>query len=59
MHNAIPLVILADLLAVGIIVIGCFYLLSPERISGTFGQRPPASDATLVPGYVLRELGTS
>jgi hypothetical protein len=59
MHNAIPLVILADLLAVGIIVIGCFYLLSPERISGTFGLRPPASDATLVPGYVLREFGTS
>jgi len=44
MHNAIPL-ILAALLAVGIIVIGCFYLVSPERISGTFGLRPPASDA--------------
>ena len=44
MHNAIPLV-LAALLAVGIIVIGCFYLVSPERISGTFGLRPPASDA--------------
>jgi hypothetical protein len=44
MHNAVPL-ILADLLAVGIIVIGCFYLVSPERISGTFGLKPPASDA--------------
>jgi hypothetical protein len=44
MHNAIPL-FLAALLAVGIIVIGCFYLLSPERISGTFGLKPPASDA--------------
>ena len=44
MYNAIPL-ILAALLAVGIIVIGCFYLVSPERISGTFGLRPPASDA--------------
>ena len=44
MQNAIPL-ILAALLAVGIIVIGCFYLLSPERISGTFGLKPPASDA--------------
>jgi hypothetical protein len=44
MHNAIPL-ILAALLAVGIIVIGCFYLVSPERISGTFGLNPPASDA--------------
>jgi len=44
MHNALPL-ILAALLALGIIVIGCFYLLSPERISGTFGLKPPASDA--------------
>jgi hypothetical protein len=44
MHNAIPLS-LASLVAAGIIVIGCFYLLSPERISGTFGLRPPASDA--------------
>jgi hypothetical protein len=44
MHNAIPLT-LAALMAVGIIVIGCFYLVSPERISGTFGLKPPASDA--------------
>jgi hypothetical protein len=44
MHNTIPL-ILAALIAVGIIVIGCFYLVSPERISGTFGLKPPASDA--------------
>jgi hypothetical protein len=44
MHNAIPL-ILAAFTAVAIIVIGCFYLVSPERISGTFGLRPPASDA--------------
>jgi hypothetical protein len=44
MHNAIPL-ILAALMALGIIVIGCFYLVSPERISGTFGLKPPASDA--------------
>ena len=44
MHNAIPLTV-AALIAVGIIVIGCFYLLSPERISGTFGLKPPASDA--------------
>jgi hypothetical protein len=36
MHSAIPL-FLAALMALGIIVIGCFYLLSPERISGTFG----------------------
>jgi hypothetical protein len=44
MHYAIPLT-LAVLIAVGIIVIGCFYLVSPERISGTFGLKPPASDA--------------
>jgi hypothetical protein len=44
MHNTIPL-ILAALLAVGIIAIGCFYLISPERILGTFGLKPPASDA--------------
>jgi uncharacterized protein DUF4267 len=44
MHNAIPLS-LAALMAVGIIVIGCFYLVSPDRISGTFGLKPPASDA--------------
>jgi uncharacterized membrane protein len=44
MHNAIPL-ILAALIAVWIIVIGCFYLVSPERILGSFGLKPPASDA--------------
>ena len=40
MHNAIPLIV-AALIAVGIIVIGCFYLVSPQRISGTFGLKPP------------------
>jgi len=44
MHNAIPL-ILAALIAVGIIAIGCFYLVSPERILGSFGLKPPATDA--------------
>jgi hypothetical protein len=44
MHNAIPL-ILAALIAVGIMVIGCFYLASPERVSGSFGLKLPASDA--------------
>jgi hypothetical protein len=44
MHNSIPL-ILAALMALGIIVIGGFYLVSPQRISGTFGLKPPASDA--------------
>jgi len=43
MHNAIPL-ILAALIAVGIIVIGFFYLVSPERASGSFGLKRPASD---------------
>ena len=44
MHNAIPLAV-AALVTLGIIVIGCFYLASPERISGTFGLKRPASDA--------------
>ena len=44
MLNAIPL-ILAALIAVGIIVIGCFYLVSPQRVSGSFGLKPPAPDA--------------
>jgi hypothetical protein len=44
MHDAIPLS-LAALMAVAIIVIGCFYLLSPERMTGSFGLKPPASDA--------------
>jgi hypothetical protein len=44
MHNAIPLS-LAALMAVAIIVIGCFYLISPERMTGSFGLKPPAPDA--------------
>ena len=44
MNDAIPL-ILAALIAVAIIVIGCFYLASPERILGTLGLKPPAPDA--------------
>lgn len=44
MYNAISLT-LAALIAVGIIVIGCFYLVSPERVLGSFGLKPPASDA--------------
>ena len=44
MLNAIPLS-LAALMAVAIIVIGCFYLVSPERMTGSFGLKPPASDA--------------
>ena len=44
MRNAIPLS-LAALIAVGVIGIGCSYLLSPKRILGSFGLKPPASDA--------------
>jgi Domain of unknown function (DUF4267) len=44
MLNAIPLY-LAAFMAVAVIVIGCFYLVSPERVTGSFGLKPPASDA--------------
>jgi len=44
MHNAMPLS-LAALVAVGVAVIGCFYLVSPERMTGSFGLKPPAPDA--------------
>ena len=44
MHNMIPLG-LAVLIAVCIIVIGGFYLVSPARVLGSFGLKPPASDA--------------
>jgi uncharacterized membrane protein len=44
MHNAIPLS-LAALLAAAIIVIGFFYLVSPERMTGSFGLKLPAPDA--------------
>lgn len=33
MHNAVPLS-LAVLVSVGIIVIGCFYVVSPQRTLG-------------------------
>ena len=44
MRNAI-LFSLAALMAVAIIVIGCFYLISPERMTGSFGPKPPGPDA--------------
>ncbi|KAA6465405.1 DUF4267 domain-containing protein [Acidobacteria bacterium AB60] len=44
MHHVIPSLV-AALTAVGIMIIGCFYIGSPERISGSFGLRPPAPDA--------------
>jgi hypothetical protein len=43
MYNTIPLS-LAVLVSLGIIVIGCFYLASPQRILGSFGLKPPAPD---------------
>ena len=43
MHNAFPLS-LAALVSAGIIVIGCFYVASPQRILGGFGLKPPAPD---------------
>jgi hypothetical protein len=44
MYRAISLP-LAALMAVAIIAIACFYLLSPERMTGSFGLKPPASEA--------------
>jgi uncharacterized membrane protein len=43
MHT-VPL-FLAALIAVGVSMIGCLYLVSPEKMSGSFGLRPPAPDA--------------
>jgi hypothetical protein len=43
MHNAIPLTV-AALIAVGVTLIGGSYLVSPERVSGSFGLKPPAPD---------------
>ena len=43
MHTTLPLAI-AALVAVGIIVIGGLYLVSPQRITGGFGLKPPAPD---------------
>jgi hypothetical protein len=44
LYNVISLG-LAVLIGVGIIVIGCFYLMSPARVLGSFGLKPPAPDA--------------
>lgn len=43
MHITIPISI-AALLGVAIIAIGSFYVLSPERMTGSFGLPPPAPD---------------
>jgi hypothetical protein len=44
MHNTIPLFV-AALIALAVITIGSFYLVSPQRISASFGLKPPAPDA--------------
>jgi len=44
MHNTL-LLSLAALLAVAIIVIGGFYIIAPERMTGSFGLKLPAPDA--------------
>jgi hypothetical protein len=44
MLSAIPFY-LAALMALAIIAIGCFYVISPERMTGSFGLKPPAPDA--------------
>ncbi len=44
MRNAI-LLSLVGLLGVAIIVIGGFYIIAPERMTGSFGLKPPAPDA--------------
>jgi hypothetical protein len=44
MHNLIPLSV-AVLVSVGIILIGCLYVASPQRVTGSFGLKPPAPDA--------------
>lgn len=58
MHNVIPL-FLAVLVSVGIIVIGSFYVVSPQRISGEFGLKAPASDSDTRAWLCLKEFGIS
>ena len=44
MHHVFPLFV-AVIVSVGITVIGCLYLASPQRVLGGFGLKPPAPDA--------------
>ena len=44
MYSAIPFYA-AGLIAVAVTMIGCSYLVSPDRASGSFGLKPPASHA--------------
>lgn len=43
MQSAIPLIV-AGLVSIAIIVIGGFYIASPERVTGSFGLKSPAAD---------------
>jgi Domain of unknown function (DUF4267) len=43
MLNAIALSV-ATLIAVAIMGVGGFYIAAPEKVSGSFGLKPPASD---------------
>jgi Domain of unknown function (DUF4267) len=43
MNSSIPLY-LAALMAVAILVIGCVYVFAPERMTESFGLKPPAPD---------------
>jgi uncharacterized membrane protein len=43
MNSSIPLY-LAALMAVAILVIGCVYFIAPERMTESFGLKPPAPD---------------
>lgn len=58
MHNAIP-IYLGVLVSVGIIVIGYFYVVSPQRISGGFGLKSPASDSECRLSKKIRTLAQS
>ena len=44
MNNAI-LFYLAGFIAVVVLIIGCSYLVAPEKAVGSFGLKPPALDA--------------
>ena len=44
MHTLIPRSV-AGLVSFGIILIGCFYVMAPQRVTGSFGLKPPAPDA--------------
>ena len=43
MHTTIPLSV-AALLAIAIIIIGAFYVASPEKMTGSFGLKLPSPD---------------